>query len=252
MKPNKRQLVWQSYRNYKMLAFVPRAGYGSCGIYPYDFDHRKWEAGDEIVRPESDLEHTAGIMHLARAISWHYPEIIPPEQLGDFLFGAEIHELGELIEGDTLDDGTRNDEEKDFFEGNEIRKFLYKYAEYNDYRRGLELYEQMRDKNTEFGQTLYFLDKLEAVLQAGLYESLGHPGLLSEKKRLFGSMSKRDEKYSAAVKSDNIFDTWAYILVVKMKELDYKYANIFASIVTEAAIDIRKKPFSWIEFTENS
>lgn len=237
--------IWIGYKNFKDLAYVVRSGFGYYGIYPINPDEMKPKKGRKPL-PESDLEHVAGMIHLARLISWYYPEIIPKEKLDDYLFGATIHEMGELLTGDTMDDGERNEQHKDFLETLEIRTYLRQCAPTEEYSRGLKIYEEMRDKKTDFGKTLYFIDKLEACLQAIYYEAMGAPGRISKKEYFYGSISNRDKREREYTGSDKIADTWSHLFVRKAEKLEFKFVNEFLDILETAIQDVRGVSFSWI------
>ena len=243
---NRNKKIWIGYKNFKSLAYVVRSGFGYYGIYPIHPEDLKPKKGRKPL-PESDLEHVAGMIHLARLISWYYPEIIPKDQLDDFIFGAEIHEIGELLTGDTIDDGERNEEDKGILETLEIRTYLRDCAPSEELSRGLLIFEEMRDKKTDFGKTLYFLDKIEAILQTIYYESLGYPGRLSYKENHYGSVSKRDKREREFTGSDKIADNWAYGFVKKAEQLDFKFTHEFFEIMQTAVQDVRGRPFSWID-----
>lgn len=243
---NNYQKIWKGYYQFKSLAYVVRAGFGYTGIYPIYPNDLKPDKNRKPL-PESDLEHVAGMIKLVRLISWYFPEIIPKEQLDDFLFGAELHEMGELLTGDIIDDGVRNENDKDFLEAIEIREYLRNYAPEEEYSRGIKIFKEMQEKKTVFGQTLYFIDKLEANLQAVYYESLGHPGRLSYKEKHYGPLSNRDKRQRNFTGSDKIVDNWTYGFVEKMEKLHFKFAKEFYEIMSAAVQEVRKKPFSWID-----
>lgn len=232
--------VWQAYREFKELGRVVRGGLGSCGIYPWSPSYPTWQP-DHPLPPESDLEHTAGMMKLARLISWYYPEVIGKALLDDFIFGAEIHEMGERTSGDILDDGTRNDAEKDALETKIIETYL-NLAPEPERLRGIRIFGEMRDKTTEFGRTLYCLDKTEAILQAIFYERSGHPGRLDYKLKTFGSLSERDRHSIAAVNTDNISDCWAHAFAERAEREHFEHRAIFLGIIHAAIKETRGVP----------
>lgn len=240
------QKIWRGYSQFKSLAYVVRTGFGYSGVYSI-YPNELKPGKNRKPLPESDLEHVAGMMKLIRLISWYFPDIIPKEQLDDFLFGAEIHEMGELLTGDIMDDGARNENDKNFIEMVEIREYLRNYAPEEEYSRGLKLFKEMQEKKTDFGLTLYFIDKLEANLQAIYYELLGRPGRLSYKEKNYGPLSDRDKRQRNFTGSDKITDNWAYGLIEKMEKAHFKYAKEFYEIMSAAIQETRKAPFSWID-----
>ncbi len=238
--------IWEGFKEYKKLAYVVRTGFGYCGIYPINPDELKPKKGRKPL-PESDLEHIAGMQMLIRLFSWHYPEIVPKDQLDDFIFGAQIHEMGEITTGDTVDDGARDEVKKEVFETFEIRNYLHLTAPKEEAERGIRIFKEMQDKETDFGKTLFFFDKLEAVLQTIFYESMGYPGRLSYKENHYGGISERDKRQRDFTGSDRIADTWSYGFSRRVDKLNFQHADVFKAVVHAAIIDVRKKPFSWID-----
>ncbi len=238
--------IWEGYKQFKTLAYVVRSGFGYYGVYPIHPDDLKPRQGRKAL-PESDLEHVAGMMKLIRLISWYYPEIIPKERLDDYLYGAEIHEMGEVITGDIPDDGTRNEHDKDFLETVEIRRYLSKCAPNEEMGRGMQIYKEMRDKNTEFGRALYFIDKLEAILQGIYYESIGHPGRISFKQNNYGQLSKREKNQREYTNSDRMVDAWSHGFLAKAESLKFEHTDEFFAIILAAIREVRGRPFSWID-----
>ena len=229
--------LWQAYSEFKQLGFVTRSGFGLYGIYPY---------GDEeksiTPKRESDLEHTAGMQNLIRLIHFFFPEIIPDTQLHDYLFGAELHELGEIATGDIPDDGNRNEREKDRIERLKIRNYLSKLPE--PYRsQGELIFDEFQKRNTSFGQILYCIDKTEAILQGLVYENHGRPGILKNKP----IVSTNDIIYAQKTNSFSLVDIFALSFFEKAKE----YTNIvfFGKLIKTATIDVRGMPFEWPEST---
>lgn len=236
--------VWLTYKEYKDLELVTRAGFGVCGAYPFDPNNAVWKEGNSLP-PESDLEHTAGVMKLVRLIHWNYPDIIPSEKLDDYLFGAEIHEMGERLTGDILDDGTRNEKQKDAEETIEIMAHLHRFAPDEEYIRGMQIYSEFRDKSTEFGRILYCIDKTDAILQALFFELKGQPCLLRYKEENFGGISNKDKQNIEKVCSDNIVDCWSYGLYEKAQHDKYEHIDIFMEIIQSAVYAVRGEPLLW-------
>ena len=237
--------VWKAFSEYKDLELVTRAGFGVCGAYPFDLKNAVWR-GDGPLPAESDLEHTAGVMKLARLVSWKYPEVIPKEKLDDYLFGAEIHEIGERLTGDILDDGTRDSRRKDIEETIDVEAYLSLYAPSLEHERGMRLFKEFRDKSTEFGRTLYCLDKTEAILQGLFYESKKYPCLLRYKQENFGGISDKDKNSIEAVGSDNIVDCWSYGLYKKAGE-KFEHIDVFLEIIQSAVFVVRSTGLTWVE-----
>lgn len=229
--------VWESYSNFKSLSTVIRSGFGLYGIYPYN-------PSDKSPKPESDLEHTAGMVILIQLLSIYFPEIIPKTQLNDYIFGAEIHELGEILTGDIPDDGNRNEQEKDCIEKQAISNFLSNLPE--PYRsKGELLFEDFQKRSTTFGQILYCIDKTEAVLQGLVYEKSGHPGLLTFKT----NCSPADKEYAKKTSSNNLVDIFALSFFEKAK--NYTNAIFFAKLIDVAVRNVRGRPFVWPYSTMN-
>lgn len=225
--------IWQAYSEFKRLGFVTRSGFGLYGIYPYGEEERSL-----TPKRESDLEHTAGMQNLIRLISFSFPEIIPVTQLHDYLFGAELHEIGEIETGDIPDDGNRNENEKDRIEMLKIKDYLSKLPE--PYRsQGELIFEEFQKRNTTFGQILYCIDKTEAILQGLVYEKHGHPGILKNKP----IVSVSDRIYAKKTDSTSLVDIFALSFFIKSK--DYTDVLFFSKLIETAITDVRGHSFTW-------
>lgn len=235
--------IWEGYKEFKQLRNITRSGFGLCGIYPLEENEEKLENGQSL--PESDLEHIAGMMNLVFLISMHYPSIIPKEELSDYLIGAMIHEIGELETGDIPDDGIRDEKKKLAIEQGIVCGYLRNSIPSTQVCNFYDIFEDMNEYRTVRGRTLHFLDKLEAVLQALIYEAEGNPGHTTHRKEKYGIYSRKDAQQMENTETDVITDNWAWSLFDSMRQKNYEFAEVIREIVNQAVKDVRGKYFDW-------
>lgn len=230
--------IWQTYKFYKAESHVVRSGFGLYGIYAYDR-----LVPFVINKPESDLEHSAGVAMLIHLLAIFCPELIPPAELASFMLAAEAHEIGEVLIGDIPDDGQRDEALKIKQEKAAVAKFAEALPEV--VRADLlKFFDEFDDKSSKRGRILYCADKIEAVLQGLLYESKGLVGDIRCKEHIV-KLSEQDQRGVAKSGSFRLADIWAVHFVEKVRK--YPEAEIFLEILDVAVHDVRGEGFAWME-----
>lgn len=116
-------------------------------------------------RLESVADHTLQLIMLASVITKELKIDIDYKRLIDMLI---IHDLGETIVGD-ISEVELNRQEKKIEEAKAIKELLNTLSEENaDYY--YKLWLEMESKSTETSKFAYLLDKIDAVIKAGIYE----------------------------------------------------------------------------------
>ena len=238
--------IWRLYRIAKEGQVVTiRSGYGLCGVYNYSKEHPR-----DYSRSESDAEHDYGCFMLAINILNLCPWMIPNPS--DRLYALQclaIHELGENEIGDIPDDGERNDAEKDAIELSYVKSYVNSWSEPHK-QKVLELFANMRSKDTLLQEFVLLVDKTEALLQNIIYELQNRPASLDARLKNTGHLSVRDEKAMSTIKTSSVVDCWAYGFCNKYHE--YRLFDIFFTIVREAVKDARGKDFDWFSLAPPS
>lgn len=116
-------------------------------------------------RPESVADHTFQTMVLASLVIREFNVKIDTTELFETLL---FHDIGEIKIGDiSIKEANYNDSKKQ--EAIAVREKFNKLSpNVRDYYFGL--WEQMDNKTTEVGRFAYYIDKLDAVIKAGIYE----------------------------------------------------------------------------------
>lgn len=239
-------LVWRAYRDYRHMCIVTRQGAVRTNI------HANAPVSETAVfninRVESDLEHCACFCKLQTLIAMNYPHVIPIEELWKYHFLAEIHEEGEILNGDVPADGTRDDVALDRLEGNEIYSHLgANYPE--EYRKlGWSLYQEFEKKDTPRGQVNYLGDKTDSFLMALYYESIGKFGDVMHKVRAYGAKETEcvDIQSMKYTKTVSPVDNWLCAVLREPGALKYAHLDVFLEILQSAVFAVRKKEMLWL------
>lgn len=257
--------VWNGFCGYRLSSIVNRAGHRLTGAY----------GGKNVLVPifnpvpiATVLSHSATIAMLARLISEQYPEIISKAELDDYIFLAEIHDLGEIKNGDVPADGTRNDAACNKDERTCLKEYLYSTFGKETAERGLRLYDEFTNRSTKFGKIFYLLDKFDALLTSLFYEylrkyldrltdlkmtpelneMLAHKPCILDKILIHG----RDEKDLLDVASTEYtqttlpMDNFLYCEFYKPEFFSYPYVEKFFEIIQSATYAVRGAELAWL------
>ena len=116
-------------------------------------------------RLESVADHTLQLIMLASVITKELKIDINYKRLIDMLI---IHDLGETIVGD-ISEVELNRQEKKIEEAQVIKELLNTLSKENS-EYYYKLWLEMKSKSTETSKFAYLLDKIDAVIKAGIYE----------------------------------------------------------------------------------
>lgn len=163
-----------------------------------------------IITPESVGGHTNLVSSLIdEALDFTYGYDKPPKEFNrrHIQDAARIHDLQEIYDGDTRDDGIRNEAAKQKRE----REFFQEYAKFlPEAQKGsiLRLLQEMEEKSTPAGKLLYVADKAAAPITALAYEKkyaereMGTEKMRSKLPRFtLGELNPDSRNYQLAVKA---------------------------------------------------
>ncbi len=120
---------------------------------------------------ESCGDHSFGVVLLGYMAASEYRPDLNPLKVAEL---GIIHELGEVYGGDiTPDDGVTPEEK---FE-NELSSVRQVFSAFQDPQKYIALWLEFERGESEEAKFVKQIDKLEAALQANLYERLGYGGL---------------------------------------------------------------------------
>lgn len=139
------------YKQYIELEQIVRKGWLMCNV--------------PAERLESVADHTLQLIMLASVITKELKIDIDYKKLIDMLI---IHDLGETIVGD-ISEVELNRQEKKIEEAKAIKELLNTLSEENS-EYYYKLWLEMESKSTETSKFAYLLDKIDAVIKAGIYE----------------------------------------------------------------------------------
>ena len=139
------------YKQYIELEQIVRKGWLMCNV--------------PAERLESVADHTLQTIMLASVITKELKIDIDYKKLIDMLI---IHDLGETIVGD-ISEVELNRQEKKIEEAKAIKELLNTLSEENS-EYYYKLWLEMESKSTETSKFAYLLDKIDAVIKAGIYE----------------------------------------------------------------------------------
>lgn len=139
------------YKQYIELEQIIRKGWLMCNV--------------PAERLESVADHTLQLIMLASVITKELKIDIDYKRLIDMLI---IHDLGETIVGD-ISEVELNRQEKKIEEAKAIKELLNTLSEENS-EYYYKLWLEMESKSTETSKFAYLLDKIDAIIKAGIYE----------------------------------------------------------------------------------
>jgi len=150
------------YRQYIKLEEVLRKGWLMCNV--------------PAERIESVADHTLQLMMLASVLTKELDINLDEHKLAEMLL---IHDLGEVIVGD-ISEVEENRNLKKSKEQDAV-KFLFNNLSEESANYYYSLWLEMENQNTSLAKFAYLLDKIDAVIKAGIYEEqYNMEGLFSE------------------------------------------------------------------------
>ena len=241
--------IWQTYKNVRAGDLVVRSGFGLCGVYEFDPN-----AGPNYRHPESDTEHAAGCIEIARCLMRAYPQIFTTDEWLRIFDLLKYHDLGETAYGDHPDDGTQDTEEKNSIELSTFTKlvaFLLSDGDDN-LLQDFQSFQNL-DSKSKHDDPRYYLasfcklcDKLDAVLHAIIYELNGVGGDLAYKEQCYDSLSDRDAYYILLTGTTKIAPNWAIHFMDSCHI--YPHFAMFFGILESAVREVNDGDFyDWLE-----
>lgn len=139
------------YKEYIKLEEVIRKGWIMCNV--------------PANRLESVADHTLQLIMLSSIITKELNIKLDLEKLMEMLL---IHDLGEIIIGD-ISEVEENRNQKKEKESATIKN-IFNNLDQESAQYYYSLWEEMENQNTELAKFAYLLDKIDAVIKAGVYE----------------------------------------------------------------------------------
>ena len=221
--------LWRKYVVAKSLDDVPRGGFPACGtgkVQPkqrWVRNLRRWlvrvlnrclaRLGE--IRLETDGGHSFGLVLLAYLVHVYLPEHLPLKIYILVSAAGIYHELGEIVYGDRLDDGSQDLLSKNNSEAEVIREYFRGVPDSEYLERIIIRAEDMQvryeevDLSNELDVAAWWLkalDKTEAVLQNGRYRMMNAVGRIGQK----DNPSKKDLASIEELGTDDIVFIWAF------------------------------------------
>lgn len=163
--------VLNFYKEYIKLEQVLRKGWLMCDV--------------PAERIESVADHTLQLIMLANVITKEFNLELDEYKLTEMLM---VHDLGEVIVGD-ISEVEENREIKKAKEAEAI-KLLFKNLSKQTEEYYYSLWLEMENQNTPLSRFAYLLDKIDAVIKAGIYEEeYNMQGLFAE---FYGLQKQRE------------------------------------------------------------
>lgn len=223
--------VWRTWANtLKPIDDIDRAGFPACGTGRWQ-PRQKWIrksrnslvkllqkalAGVGVVRNETDGGHIYGLHALADLLYRYFPEHFPEDSQLELYAGIQFHEIDELENGDSLDDGRQDISKKVAEMSKDFDRLLGHLPNVESIK--VLLIESELSKGLPYAAVdktnriavlawiLKALDKVEAILQNGRYRQMGVVGHVSQKE----DPSERDLWVVQKIGTDDVTLTWAY------------------------------------------
>lgn len=244
--------IWRFYQQAHAGNFVNRSGFGACEVYGDDY---QLGAPIDPHRIESTTEHASGCVAVLESLQWFYPQLLNNSGFERAKKLLRYHDLGENTYGDHMDDGSQNVDEKDWVELCSFASSIASLpaADREELIRDFIYFQNPTDSHIirnidlwQYVQLARVIDKLEAILSATFYESMGASGSLEYKDKHHGLLTERDRQSIRDTDGDtSIVATWL-APVLKQYHTFYGFPYVF-DIVRAAVCDIRGAWFPWFE-----
>ena len=238
------KLIWDGYYCYRLTSMVNRAGFRLTGAY---------ENLPRVVEPtesfpvDSDMTHSAGICKLMSLISFFYPEIIPPEEILMYHTIAEIHDFGEVFEGDAPNDGTRNSAVRDPLERSAVVEHVEMGYPKESVPVIIENFDHSQKRDNYFGLTVGILDGLESVFAGLFQEKIGMKHCILDKFLVYGRPKTGiDIAATEFTQTTKVPDNFLYRQMVEPYFFEHPFIDIFLEIVQSAAYAVRGEEMRWL------
>lgn len=229
--------IWEGYRLYSATAYVIRKGFELVGLSEVgEIENVK---NTFLKRGESVLEHQAKTAWLCGVFASNFVDFFDGNDmsLADFWYLTTVllcHDVGEVAIGDIPDDGGAARIDKDVTELKVLLGFTEAYDNVDSCIL-LDIFRSFQVKDTKYGEALYALDKLEAVMTLLLLERNGHTSVNLEKKYL----TEADRYYMELTGTNCAADCWAAHLVVNTKGFSDVVTRPVLTLLETAMIDVR-------------
>lgn len=241
--------IWKGYKFFAQGALVPRIGYELVGTASTT-DPDESITDRFRLRGESIMEHSAKVAYLCSAFMSHFPGIFedaPPFDDGlrehDAWLVSTIsllHDVGEVAVGDIPDDGNPMHDIKDELERNTFDCCMapaYPREEYLPLRVAYADFQEHRG----FGQVIFALDKLEAILCLVWLEQYEIYGSVYDKP----TTTAQDIHYASLTGTPCATDCWAAHSKDRLRDLPPKLTHHIFELLRVAVLDVRGEWFDW-------
>lgn len=217
--------MWHDYELYKGESRLTlRMGFNMYGIHGSAVP-----SVGAANKPEYILEHMGGTVEILRLMFSYVPQLQRGLDVALAYEIAHLHDIGEpLTGGDTVDDGTRNEAEKDSAELAAFRDFVSQLPS-TTRNRLVDGFQQFQEKSTKLGRLIYCADKSEAVAQGLVYARAGFSGNANFKQKHFDGVSDQDRACMAITGTKELAPNWA--LHLKQRIIDFPEAPHFLNFI---------------------
>jgi len=253
--------VWRKWVFAKKLDDVMRNGFIMCGTgkvqpkWRWVRSLRRWLVrvlqgcleGLGEIRLETDGGHTFGFALLACLIHKYFPEHLSRETWILVNEAGIFHEVGEIVYGDRIDDGSHDRKAKSASEAEVLAEYFRDMPDTEYLVRIIERAEYMKDVPVPYAEVdlsneidvaawwLGALDKTEALLQNGRYKTMDAVGRIGQKD--VPPPSARDAGNVKQVGTDDIVFVWSW-----------QYRNLlYGSVLWDLVLAMMMDIYDWKE-----
>ncbi|MBO7561239.1 hypothetical protein J6T21_04440 [Candidatus Saccharibacteria bacterium] len=238
------KMIWDSYYCYRLTSMVNRAGFRLTSAYK---DSPRTVEPTDSFPVDSDMTHSAGFCKLMSLISFFYPEIIPPSDILMYHTVAEIHDFGEVFEGDAPNDGTRDSVRRDPLERSAVIEHVEMGYPKEYVSLILENFDHFQKKDDYFGLTIGILDGLESILAGLFQEKIGMRHCILDKFLVYGRPETGiDIAATEFTQTTKVPDNFLYRQMVEPYFFKHPYINVFLEIIQSAAYVVRGEEMKWL------
>lgn len=227
--------IWRNYFNIKTQTRVIRSGYAMFGVY----EMPKKRLVDK--RSESVLEHAGGIIALMTMLNMFYPEMFEFSE-ADFRFML-LHDLPEIYMGDIPDDGRQEKDTKRSLEEEYFSLMMKQFPE-KESRENLIRLNKYQLGADEKSRKLFLIDKLEAVLQAMVYQTIAKK-FDRVYSREISTLSERDRKFAEEIGSTEMVDLFLVNFLDKTQGFIEEERDIAIGIIVAGFLNLGWRWPSW-------
>ncbi len=216
--------IWRAYVHKAEMSYKTRNGTIACGVTS------ELDLSDAYSRPEFIAEHEGRSAFLFGMITSWQPYLMSPEMRADRMLFLLMHDAGELVGGDRLDDGSSEHSNEDLsqLEKEAMLEMLFCFPSW-EHRRMTSIY----DKFEEYRDSEVFIkaiDKVEAVLWQLFLHMHGHTGYVTNKK----CPSGRDLRFGEILGTYRAIDVWCLHYRVALKDVKYRSVQLVDDVLKAA------------------